>query len=96
MSEAPLWLQRLQYFHQLCILCPPGFGRGCWRGFVFPGTHPQTAPMVLLVSGDGLGSPLPVLRDVPRQEEYRGTSLIRNNPPLGPYGRIVPRALWMS
>ena len=25
---------------------------------------------------------------------YRGTSLIRNSPPLGPYGRNKPRALW--
>ena len=28
---------------------------------------------------------------------YRGTSsLIRNSPPLGPYGRPMPRALWWS
>ena len=27
---------------------------------------------------------------------YRGTSLIRNCPPLGPYSRPVPRALWWS
>ena len=26
----------------------------------------------------------------------RGTSLIRNNPTLGPYSRPVPRALWWS
>ena len=25
--------------------------------------------------------------------EYRGTSLIRNNPLLGPYGRPMPRVL---
>jgi len=25
---------------------------------------------------------------------YRGTSLIRNRPPPGPYCRIMPRALW--
>jgi hypothetical protein len=25
---------------------------------------------------------------------YRGTSLIRNSPPLGPYNRTMPRALW--
>ena len=29
----------------------------------------------------------------PRQV-YRGTSLIRNRPPLGPYSRALPRALW--
>ena len=28
--------------------------------------------------------------------EYRGTSLIRNSVPLGPYSRNVPRALWWS
>ena len=25
---------------------------------------------------------------------YRGTSLIRNRPPLEPYSRTMPRALW--
>ena len=28
------------------------------------------------------------------QRLYRGTSLIRNHPPLGPYSRPMPRALW--
>ena len=28
--------------------------------------------------------------------EYRGTSLIRNRYPLGPYSRTMPRALWWS
>ena len=28
--------------------------------------------------------------------QYRGTSLIRNCPSLGPYGRPLPRALWWS
>ena len=27
---------------------------------------------------------------------YRGTSLISNSPPLGPYSRTMPRALWWS
>ena len=27
---------------------------------------------------------------------YRATSLIRNRAPLGPYSRIMPRALWWS
>jgi len=27
---------------------------------------------------------------------YRVTSLIRNSPPLGPYGRPMSRALWRS
>ena len=27
---------------------------------------------------------------------YRGTSLIRNSSPLGPYSRLMPRALWWS
>ena len=34
------------------------------------------------VQGDGFG--------------YRGTSLIRNHSPLGPYSRIMPRALMES
>jgi len=28
--------------------------------------------------------------------DYRGTSLIRNSAPLGPYNRTIPRALWRS
>jgi len=31
-----------------------------------------------------------------RKARYRGTSLIRNSTPLGPYGRPMPRALWRS
>ena len=27
---------------------------------------------------------------------YRGTSLIRNRPRLGPYSRTMPKALWWS
>ena len=27
---------------------------------------------------------------------YRGTSLIRNRVPLGPYSRTMPRLLWWS
>ena len=27
---------------------------------------------------------------------YRNTSLIRKRPPLGPYSRHMPRALWWS
>jgi len=27
---------------------------------------------------------------------YRGTSLIRNSAPLGPYSRTIPRVLWWS
>jgi hypothetical protein len=26
----------------------------------------------------------------------RGTSLMKNNPSLGPYSRLMPRALWWS
>ena len=28
--------------------------------------------------------------------EYRGTSLMRNSAPLGPYSRTMRRALWWS
>ena len=28
--------------------------------------------------------------------DYRGTSLIRNSAPLGPYSRTIPRVLWWS
>ena len=39
-----------------------------------------------LVPPEGEADPLP----------YRGTSLIRNYPLLGPYSRTIPRALWRS
>ena len=29
-------------------------------------------------------------------QTYRGTSLIRNQPPIGPYSRSMPMALWRS
>ena len=28
--------------------------------------------------------------------DYRGTSLIRNSAPLGPYSRAMPRVIWWS
>jgi len=28
------------------------------------------------------------------EQAYRGTSLIRNTPLLGPYSRTIPRVLW--
>ena len=34
--------------------------------------------------------------DVPVHLAYRGTSLIRNSAPLGPYSRTMPRPLWWS
>ena len=40
-------------------------------------------------------------RDAPRiavqlLNEYRGTSLLRNTPLLGPYSRTMPRVIWWS
>jgi len=35
------------------------------------------------------------IRD-PVFQVYRGTSLMGNNPSLGPYSRLIPRALWWS
>jgi len=37
-----------------------------------------------------------VLNEGQSQDAYRGTSLIRNSAPLGPYSRNMPRALWWS
>jgi len=31
-----------------------------------------------------------------RVRQYRGTSLIRNSAPLGPYSRTIPRVIWWS
>ena len=38
----------------------------------------------------------PALRNPEVPASYRGTSLIRNSAPLGPYSRNMPRALWWS
>ena len=37
-----------------------------------------------------------VTRNKKHGPSYRGTSLIRNSAPLGPYSRTMPRALWWS
>jgi len=34
--------------------------------------------------------------ELPLSSVYRGTSLSRNRPTLGPYSRPMPRALWLS
>ena len=34
------------------------------------------------------------MRDHKSPYEYRGTSLIKNHPPLGPYNRPMPMAQW--
>jgi len=39
---------------------------------------------------------LPPTRHHPTRGLYKGTSLTRKHPPLGPYSRPMPRALWKS
>ena len=65
-------------------------------------THPSQHPTVGLCLGS-YGGPRGVvvflMGEVPQhaacdQEGYRVTSLIRNDTPLGPYCRAMPRALW--
>ena len=34
--------------------------------------------------------------ELPGRDAYRGTWLIRNGTPLGPYSSNMPRALWRS
>ena len=46
------------------------------------------------ITWGGHGGALHVARSFPRI--HRGTSLIRNCPPIGPYSRTMPRALWRS
>ena len=36
----------------------------------------------------------PALQEVARSHLRRDTSLIRNNPPVGPYSSPMPRDLW--
>ena len=38
--------------------------------------------------------PLPTTRPKPVSIDYRGTSLIRTPPPVGPYSSPMPRDLW--
>ena len=38
----------------------------------------------------------PTIKETGSTDEYRGTSLVRNSLPLGPYSRTMPRALWCS
>ena len=52
---------------------------------------PEADPSAPFISGDLFSI---VLGSLGRG--YRGTSLIRNNPPLGPYSRPMPGALWWS
>ena len=40
--------------------------------------------------------PVAALARPPPSSAYRGTSLIRNSRPLGPYSETMPRALWWS
>ena len=50
-----------------------------------------------MVLGGGTAPPGSLLDVDPLMEDYvsyRGTSLIRNCLPLGPYSRAMPRALW--
>ena len=52
-----------------------------------------------LQSGEGLARQcLPWLSTIPslRLPPYRGTSLTKTRPPLGPYCRPMPRVLWGS
>ena len=48
-----------------------------------------------LVIWSGVRRSPPIHEDAPL-DGYRGTSLIRNSPPLEPYCRTMPRALWWS
>jgi len=36
----------------------------------------------------------PTSKEAADEKAYRGTSLIRNAPPIGPYSMPMPRALW--
>ena len=57
--------------------------------------HPEgcAALLIILVTGPRVSHPRPTEIQRPAGA-YRGTSLIRNNPPVGPYSSPVPRDLW--
>ncbi|KAJ1472267.1 hypothetical protein T484DRAFT_1975762 [Baffinella frigidus] len=56
-----------------------------------PSSHTRTNPPTQTCNGVESTHP-----HVQRRRIYRGTSLIRNRPPLGPYTRPMPRALRWS
>ena len=81
MSEVPLYLKCRTYVRR----DGPASGRvaqskRCITGHHPPCAPPQASPTKASVATYG----------------YRGTSLIRNCAPLGPYSRNMPRALWWS
>ena len=49
----------------------------------------------LLNQGCAILEQLPLAHSL-RSQHYRGTSIIRNSAPLGPYSRNMPKALWWS
>ena len=67
------------------------FGLRIWMATVFEVRGP---PGLFVADRSHNESVLHLVRKV--CEVYRGTSLIRNRPPLESYGRPMPRALWRS
>ena len=63
---------------------------------------PGSPPEMSLPGIDGVGGSQVFLRPFYtallhfNRVAYRGTSLIRTPPPLGPYDTLMPRALWWS
>jgi len=51
--------------------------------------------LALSLYGSNL-TPSPHEGYIARRRSYRGSLLIRNSTPLGPYSRTMPRALWWS
>ena len=45
-------------------------------------------------AGNASGMGVNAFSETPALGRYRGTPLIRNSAPLGPYSRTMPRALW--
>jgi len=82
-------------------------GRGTARAEDAQGTPTQShiSPSILLYADKVIretGTVIPELLLLQQalppeiEQRYRGTSLIRNRPPLGPYSRTMPRLLWRS
>ena len=92
-----------------CVLQARGWARGCWvlvnKGWVsqLPQTLEGIGPsrtvvlVLMMLERDLRFSRAPTsLPGGLHTVEYRGTSLIRQRPPLGPYSRAMPRAPWYS
>ena len=70
-------------------------GRG-FRTRNLPRPPPRPDPRLLRPCPSPIQERAPATAFVQEAPHYRGTSFMKHNPSLGPYSRLMPRALWWS